>query len=442
MTDAYESTTNLGKALGLIEAQTQGVATAFGEAADTSKVWTIASRLLSGTGLWKLQNRIRALGNVVFLYNKNLSGRAEAERKALDAQAKMGETLKSLSNDLKDAQNFSGGLYEQFLAFENLKNPLGKGEQNEVTARTKATKKLTEAQEGLNKVMLKQAEIQELGKIGSFLKGRGMGRDVNIFSRRFAMDTAASAVGGTKDVLRKLTTTVLGTFALIKPSNLIGAFKNLGTTKFAQLTTISLFAFSSLLLFASIGTILFGLLYRSWPTIQKVLESAAPQFRAALDNVINILKGLFVFFKALFEGKLKKALVEGLIPVLTNFLGLLKNILFGLGKILLNLLYAGFRALFNKTLGRFSFIPKMARGGISSGGMTLVGENGPELVTLPSGARVHSNQASRSMGGNVINVHVNGRVGASDAEIKDIANKVAREINLRMNRTGASAGRF
>ena len=46
------------------------------------------------------------------------------------------------------------------------------------------------------------------------------------------------------------------------------------------------------------------------------------------------------------------------------------------------------------------------------------------------------------MGGNSIHVHINGRVGASDAEIRDIATKVAREINLQMNRTGATAGRF
>jgi len=44
--------------------------------------------------------------------------------------------------------------------------------------------------------------------------------------------------------------------------------------------------------------------------------------------------------------------------------------------------------------------------------------------------------------GNTINVHVNGRVGASDAEIRDIAQKVAREINLQMNRTTSAVGRF
>lgn len=441
MADAYESTTNLSKALSLIEAQTQGVASAFGDAAESSKVWNIASRLLSGSGLWKLQNKIRAMGNVVFLYNKNLKGQAEAQRKALDAQADMGKTIQSLSSDLQDAENFSGNLYEQILAFEKLKNPFDEITA-ELNAQEKATKKLEDAQERLHKVMLKAADVEELGRVGSFLKDRGLGKDVNMFKKIFSMDAAASLAGGTKDKFRALGSKVLGVFSMVKPSNLIGAFKNIGTGKFSQLVGISLLGFSALLGFAAIGTILFGLLYRSWPTIQKALETAAPQFRAALDNVINILTGLFVFFKALFQGKFKKALVDGLIPVLTNFLGLLKNILFGVGKIILNLLYAGFRALFNKTLGKLSFIPKMARGGISSGGMTLVGENGPELVTLPSGARVHSNQASRGMGGNVINVHVNGRVGASDSEIKDIANKVAREINLRMNRTGASAGRF
>ena len=84
-------------------------------------------------------------------------------------------------------------------------------------------------------------------------------------------------------------------------------------------------------------------------------------------------------------------------------------------------------------------------GGIVNSNLQLVGERGPELVSLPRGSRVHSNANSRRMGGsggNTINVHVNGRVGASDAEIRDIANKVAREINLRMSRTGSGVNNF
>ena len=92
-----------------------------------------------------------------------------------------------------------------------------------------------------------------------------------------------------------------------------------------------------------------------------------------------------------------------------------------------------------------TFLPKFSSGGVVNSNMQLVGERGPELVTLPRGSRVHSNADSKRMGGsggNTINVHVNGRVGSSDAEIRDIANKVAREINLRMSRTGSGVNNF
>ena len=80
-----------------------------------------------------------------------------------------------------------------------------------------------------------------------------------------------------------------------------------------------------------------------------------------------------------------------------------------------------------------------ASGGMASG-LTVVGERGPELVNLPGGSRVYSNNQSRRMntGGNTFNINVTGRVGASDSEIRDIANKVAKEINTRINRTSAS----
>lgn len=77
-----------------------------------------------------------------------------------------------------------------------------------------------------------------------------------------------------------------------------------------------------------------------------------------------------------------------------------------------------------------------ASGGPASGA-TIVGEKGPELLNLPNGSRVTSNADSRKLasgGGNVINVHVNGRVGASDKEIRDIASKVAKLINVEINR--------
>lgn len=88
-------------------------------------------------------------------------------------------------------------------------------------------------------------------------------------------------------------------------------------------------------------------------------------------------------------------------------------------------------------------IPGMARGGISPGGLTLVGEEGPELVRLPTGARVYSNPESKRMATgatNNITVNVQGRIGASDTELRQIASKVGQMINKEINRTTSSRG--
>ena len=86
------------------------------------------------------------------------------------------------------------------------------------------------------------------------------------------------------------------------------------------------------------------------------------------------------------------------------------------------------------------FVPFFANGGVSAGGLAVVGEKGPELVNLPKGARVHSNAESKKMaGGNTIHVHVNGRLGASDSELRDIAKKVGRMVSAEINRSTSSS---
>ncbi len=92
-----------------------------------------------------------------------------------------------------------------------------------------------------------------------------------------------------------------------------------------------------------------------------------------------------------------------------------------------------------------NFIGLAEGGRVSQSGLAVVGERGPELVQLPRGAQVHSNSASKAIASSVTNnitVQVTGRVGANDAEIRDVANKVAREINSRMNRTTTSVVKF
>ena len=104
-----------------------------------------------------------------------------------------------------------------------------------------------------------------------------------------------------------------------------------------------------------------------------------------------------------------------------------------------------FKTWMGNTISKFmDGIPFFANGGVSAGGLAVVGEKGPELVNLSRGTKVHSNTESKKMvgggGGNtVINVSVNGRVGASDSELRDIARKVGRMVSAEINRSTSSS---
>lgn len=71
-------------------------------------------------------------------------------------------------------------------------------------------------------------------------------------------------------------------------------------------------------------------------------------------------------------------------------------------------------------------------GPINKSGTYLVGERGPELVSLARGQYVTPNE---KLGGTV-NIYVNGRVGASETELRDIGNRLGDIINNRGNRVG------
>jgi len=103
---------------------------------------------------------------------------------------------------------------------------------------------------------------------------------------------------------------------------------------------------------------------------------------------------------------------------------------------------AGIAAIFKKIFGK---LPFFADGGVSGGGMAVVGERGPELVNLPKGARVHSNAESKKMASssNVVNNNVNVTINAkdtSDAELRRIADQVGNMITNKLNRTTSSSG--
>ena len=92
-------------------------------------------------------------------------------------------------------------------------------------------------------------------------------------------------------------------------------------------------------------------------------------------------------------------------------------------------------------LSKIGSIFGFAEGGVVKGDMQLVGEKGPELVSLPSGSRVHSNAASKQMIGsttenNIVNnfsITINAQ-NTSDQEMRRIADKIAGMIDTRVKR--------
>tara|TARA_R110002153_G_scaffold54335_3_gene151366 strand:- start:1687 stop:3759 length:2073 start_codon:yes stop_codon:yes gene_type:complete len=88
-------------------------------------------------------------------------------------------------------------------------------------------------------------------------------------------------------------------------------------------------------------------------------------------------------------------------------------------------------------IGKSAGVKGYADGGlVNKSGSYLVGERGPEIVSMKGGSYVTPNH---QLGGSTtINVSVNGRIGASDSELNDIANKLSNIINQRMQRAGTS----
>ena len=87
-------------------------------------------------------------------------------------------------------------------------------------------------------------------------------------------------------------------------------------------------------------------------------------------------------------------------------------------------------------------INPFADGGVTTKGLSLVGEKGPELINLPRGTRVHSNKDSRNMlassgqrGGTInnINITVNAK-DTSRAEMDRIAKEISRKITNSISR--------
>ena len=80
-------------------------------------------------------------------------------------------------------------------------------------------------------------------------------------------------------------------------------------------------------------------------------------------------------------------------------------------------------------------VPKHALGTMSApGGLSLIGENGPELVDLPQGSRVYNNSETKNMMSKEITVNLNigGNVIGNDDFIAQVSNALGRQLQTAL----------
>ena len=456
-----KDTNNLTDAMRRLNETTGGAIRAFGEfGSATGKVgraWTILSRITSGSGFWQIQNRIRSVSNTFELITKATDAQREKTMQSLEANFKLAESYNKLVAERKNIEGTA--LYQMLLKdtnatiatreatkeYTNVINKLN----DEMNKRGKSIRKQFGLEKGsltLLKERIKKegvlAEITRptrkvLGRIqDTFLGKKGTGfragmqiNEENVYSRRGLLRQAGRGAAA------------YGRFSL-------NIFKGLGS--FIKLGTLF---FSKFLVLGAAISLIAGLLFlffrKTWPTLQGFLVDAFSNFKAAFGSILKVVVGVFSLFKALFEGRLLDAIGILLKDIMLNLLKAALQIVGGLINVLVGVVVSAIVGL-GKTIkatfmGFIKKIPGFASGGtIGHNGLSLVGEQGPELVRLPVGSRVFSNAESKRMVGGTTNitVQVTGRVGASDMEIRDIAQKVSREIGLQMNRTGSTAVRF
>ena len=163
-----------------------------------------------------------------------------------------------------------------------------------------------------------------------------------------------------------------------------------------------------------------------------------------IGNIKTVLNGIIDFIRGVFTGDWKRAW-NGVIEILTGLFGGIKTLLKApinavIGMI--NGIIGGFnklRSIAGKS--QVSKIPLLASGGVVTSGSAIVGDAGPELLTMMGGRAVvqpltnSSTTNNTNMGGVTINVY-----GAAGQNVRELADIIMDEMQAATDRKAAVFG--
>ena len=421
-----------------------------------SNTWTIVSRLTSGTGFWKISNKIRAVTNAWVLYN-------DTQAEAIKKSAEMGEALGKYHKLMKKIPQRGFSMEE--------------GGPEDTDKFKKQRRKITKSDEYQGMMEFNKMKLEKGGFAGD-ADAEAKKQTMQYFEEQIAVQQDMRDSQLEMMIKEEQWKEEWGPLAGVakKADQIMSIVKTL--PKFLM---IGLKVLKKVMLGMMIATLLLPIVFKVLRWLLKVASSGKniERLKVAWGFVKEALMGVMQLAEAIFKGQIGKAIgiyVKKILFPLANlvifaivqlvkvfifkpiqkFLSFLKSdepwkrlteILMGaMNRITGSVggFVRGFLGVKRKQVSANDFWATSASGNFfPGGGTTWVGEGGPELLSLPRGARVHSNFASRGMqGGNTFHIHVNGRVGASDTEIQDIAKKVSMHINQQMNRTSSTVARF
>lgn len=204
--------------------------------------------------------------------------------------------------------------------------------------------------------------------------------------------------------------------------------------------------------FSSVFTTIQGIVQTSAPVIGQIIQSLGPIFNALLP----IAQGVFTRIGIL---------VQTVAPIISNLMSTLSPVFANVGSALTSMssiFTSVFRGIMNIVQKAYNFVKPLIDGiggavsGISgavssglgwiaskmsggkknatgtkyfSGGLSLVGEHGPEIVQMPRGSKVYTNRESQNMlsggsGGNNFTININGNNMSADDIINTLIPKL------------------
>ena len=196
------------------------------------------------------------------------------------------------------------------------------------------------------------------------------------------------------------------------------------------------------------------------PVLGNALNAFMANAKNVFDSVMQVVNGLIDFIRGVFTGDwqrawqgvsdifggifsglvaLAKSPINAIIGLVNSAIGAINGIIRGINSIKITNPFSGESIGFN--VGTIGSIPYLANGGILSRGSAIVGEAGPELLTMNNGRAIvqpltnNTTNNTANLGGVSISVY-----GAPGQDVHELAEIVMDEIQASYERKAAVYG--